>query len=836
MSKTIDFGIDLGTTNSAIARYKDGQVEIFKNPLTLKSTLPSVIAYRKKRVFIGDKAKEVLSKDSQNTVAHFKRKMGTTEKYFIPNLGSYKTPIELSIIILKELKQFVYNEEKPTSVVITIPAAFDTVQSNATKNAGLLAGFSEVVLLQEPIAASLAYANNANLELDANKKWMVYDLGGGTFDVALISLEGEEMKVIDHEGDNFLGGTDIDALILDKLFLPQIKEAGQFGDLDAELKRASGKYAKLYNLLLYKAEEAKIMLSNMDEVEIEFEIKDDNDDEIDIFFSITRAEFDELIIPVLSRTGEMIEQVIERNNIDKKEIDFMLMVGGSTYIPVVRDYITNKIGIPVNYQIDPITAVAIGAAYYAGMKISNVTTINHSQKKSKSIELEINMAFDKVARESETMFLAKIKGNTKGKTYRIVRLDGGFDTGKKDLSNNIFEELPLVENVYNEFILKIYDTHGDEMNIEIPSIGIMHGMYSIDGQPLPEDICLEVDALKEGTTMLEPIFKKNSILPLKRSIVKEVSKSIFKNSEEAMVIKLLEGSVDNLPAANKTIGYIKIEGKNLNRDLIKGSDVELTFEMSESRDLKVEVYLTLTGQEYVNVFSPKERLVDMAVIRVELETFATNLIQKQQSAEQNEQFEEAGQAKELLEGVRELLLRIDTYKIDDITDEKYQIEIQKRALAGKLNKLFKKTLLTKILEKYYELKASISFELLFEDSETSMFNKEFHRIVEKEKEYLLEANPSFIKIKTEQLRALIRKINSRSPVTNEDIVNWFYYLKQHSYKDTITSNSLFQEGEDALNNNNIPRLSGVVNRLYQLKNREDNEDNDLFKSKGTGIR
>ena len=838
MSKTIDFGIDLGTTNSTIAQYKDGQVEIFKNPLNLKSTLPSVIAFRKNRMFIGDKAREVLNKDPLNTISHFKRKMGTTEKYFIPNLGETKTPIELSAIILKELKQFVYNDEKPSSIVITIPAAFDTVQSNATKDAGLLAGFEEVVLLQEPIAASLAYANKANLEFDANKKWLVYDLGGGTFDVALISLVDEEMKVLDHEGDNFLGGTDIDALILDKLILPQIKESGQFDNFEAEIKRTSGKYAKLYNLLLYKAEEAKIMLSNMDEVEVELEIKDNNDDEIDICFSISRSELDELIIPIIRRTEEMIGQVIKRNNIDKNEIDFVLMVGGSTYIPKVRNHITNKIGIPINCQIDPTTAVGIGAAYYAGMKVSHTPSVSQplSKQKPASSDLEINLAFDKVARETETMLLAKIKGNTKGKTYQIIRTDGGFDTGKKNLSGQIYEELPLVENVHNEFTLKIYDALGDEINIEIPSIGIMQGMFSIDGQPLPADICLEVDSVKEGTTILEPIFKKNNILPLKKSIIKEVSKTIHKNSQDALVIKILEGSVDNLPAANKTIGYIKIEGKNLDRDLIKGSDVELTFEMSESRDLKVEVYLTLTGQEYVNVFSPTERLVDMAAIRVELESFITNLKQKQLKSEQDELFEEAGRAKKLLEEAQQLLLRIEAFKSDDMTDEKYQIDIQKRAIAGQLNDFFKKNLLTKILEEYYEVKALVSSLLLFDDDETTSFKDEFYRIIEKEKEYILEANSSFIKIKTGQLEALIRKINPSTPVTAEDIVAWFYHFKNQSYKDTITANSLFQEGEEAIKNNNIPHLGGVVNRLHQLKTREDKDDNDLFKGKGTGIR
>ncbi|HSC37499.1 MAG TPA: Hsp70 family protein, partial [Chitinophagaceae bacterium] len=201
MSGTINFGIDLGTTNSLVARAANGSIEIFKNPSGLKNTLPSVVAFRKERVLIGDKAKEYIEKDPHNVLAGFKRKMGTSESFFIPNIGAFKTPIELSALVLQELRTFIYTGETPSSVVITIPASFDTVQSNATRQAGYEAGFKEVVLLQEPIAASLAFANKSSSD-NINGQWLVYDLGGGTFDVALVKIEEEEMKVVDHEGDN----------------------------------------------------------------------------------------------------------------------------------------------------------------------------------------------------------------------------------------------------------------------------------------------------------------------------------------------------------------------------------------------------------------------------------------------------------------------------------------------------------------------------------------------------------------------------------------------------------------------------------------------------------
>jgi molecular chaperone DnaK len=191
--QTVNFGIDLGTTNSLIAKYTSSGVEIFKNPVGLKETLPSCVAFRGERILIGEKAREWLQKDPLNVFASFKRKMGTEESYFIDSKSETISPISLSALVLKELKSFIHTGEVPKSSVITIPASFDTIQSNATKQAGYEAGFQEVVLLQEPIAASLAFFNKQNATPKDVGKWLVYDLGGGTFDLALIGIDQGEM-------------------------------------------------------------------------------------------------------------------------------------------------------------------------------------------------------------------------------------------------------------------------------------------------------------------------------------------------------------------------------------------------------------------------------------------------------------------------------------------------------------------------------------------------------------------------------------------------------------------------------------------------------------------
>ena len=210
MSSTIDYGVDLGTTNSLIAKFVDGGVRVFKNPGGFAEILPSAVWLRKDATIVGDKAlTRRLAKDPVDVFSRFKCRMGTDEAYPVHfQLGTI-TPVELSADVLKELKSFVPDEgdRGVEAVVITVPAAFDTIQSNDTLKAGYLAGFKQVLLLQEPIAASLAYANQRRAGELPDGKWMVYDLGGGTFDLALMSVEHGEIRVVDHEGDNFLGGS-----------------------------------------------------------------------------------------------------------------------------------------------------------------------------------------------------------------------------------------------------------------------------------------------------------------------------------------------------------------------------------------------------------------------------------------------------------------------------------------------------------------------------------------------------------------------------------------------------------------------------------------------------
>ncbi len=824
----INFGIDLGTTNSAIAKFENGNVEIFRNPLNMKQTLPSVVAFRKNRIIVGDKAREYMQREPQNVVGSFKRKMGTSEVFNIASLDAERTPIQLSGQVLKELKNFIHTGETMEAAVITIPASFDTIQSNATKKAGFEAGFEQVELLQEPIAASLAYANKDEDAFEEGQ-WLVYDLGGGTFDVALVSIADGEMKVLDNEGDNFLGGADFDKLIVEKLIIPYLQTAGDFENIEQELKSASGKYNKLYHILMHKAEDAKIQLSNTQMAEIEFETEDDKGEFIDGFLEITRQDFEQIIQPYILTSIEKVRLILDRNGLTAKQVKYALMVGGSTYIPFVRNQVGKLLNIEVNCNIDPTTAVAVGAAYYAGTRPKQRKAAEPFKTEVQS-NLNIKTAFEKTSQETEEFFTALIDGEIENLSYRITRKDGGFDSGLKPLKNRIMEVLSLASNTHNFFELKITNEKGDSIPINIPEIGITQGKYNIIGQPLPNDICLEIDDFETGETALEIVFEKNSILPTKRTLIKEITKTIRKGSKDVVTINIVEGPGFAMPSANQTIGFICISGKELSRDLVKGSDVEITLEMSESRDLRVNVYLMLTDQEYENVFTPSERQVNVERLADELMILYQKANDELLEAENREDYRVAEGLKQAKIDTRKLLSQAKKLTKDDVTDEKFQIESQKRSIAQMVDNLTRDKHIIRVKMEYQTAKKYCQNAI--EEYEVQPKEKETYDYLMAQEKQVLASNS---RMKINELVDKLHRLRNDIMWRDGDYVkHLFYYvtMQADSFSDKKAGKKYIKEGETAIKNEKIDKLRVCVNALFSLL---PDENKQQIENGGTGI-
>lgn len=359
MSKEKIIGIDLGTTNSCVAVLEGGEAVVIPNAEGNRTT-PSVVAFAKDgERLVGQVAKRQAVTNPDRTISSIKRDMGTNKKVTVDD-KSY-TPQEISAMILQKLKADAeaYLGETVTKAVITVPAYFSDAQRQATKDAGRIAGLEVLRIINEPTAAALAYG----LDKDANDKIMVYDLGGGTFDVSILELGDGVFEVKSTNGNNHLGGDDFDQKIIDWMA--------------AEFKKTHGLDLKNDKMALQRlkeaAEKAKIELSTVMKSDINLPfITATAEGPQHLELSLTRAKFDELTSDLVKSTIGPVEKAMKDAGLSKNELDKVILVGGSTRTPAVQDAVKNITGEDAYKGINPDECVAIGAAIQAGVLAGEV--------------------------------------------------------------------------------------------------------------------------------------------------------------------------------------------------------------------------------------------------------------------------------------------------------------------------------------------------------------------------------------------------------------------------------------------------------------------------------
>lgn len=645
----IDYGIDLGTTNSAIARMENGE-SVIKQTKNLMDTLPSCVYFSKNKkgeraLRIGMKAKDSVYSDAITALSkneppkecgylEFKREMGSDKKYSNENMskGSY-SPEELSAEVLKELKSLI-NDETINSVVITVPAMFTAIQKDATMKAARIAGFKQCELLQEPIAACMAYGLSSEKK---DGKWLVFDFGGGTFDAALVKVEDGILTVFDTEGDNYLGGKNLDEAVVNKILIPSLKEDYALSSYET----TEWKQKALMDALKGPAEEMRIALSFADSADYSTYDRnlnlgqDDNGEEIDLEITITKDQLIDAVGEQYKKAVGICKNLLERNGLTGKDLTSLILVGGPTYSPIIRDMLREEVTPNVDASINPMTAVARGAALYASTIDANINEAE-IKKEAKSEVVFLQVGYESTSVEASEWVSIKIDKEKTGNncpnelSIELQRTDGAWrsDRTSVDTSGNVIEAF-LLEGKPNTFKVKAYNRQGNAVEIFPSEFTIIQGV-KVGAAPLPYNIGIAVynDVKKRAVFFPAKGLEKNKPLPAVGVMGDKKTTQALRPgvSTDVLSIPIYQSAIDaegKTAALYTRIANVVVTGDEVEHLIPENSNVEITLHVDSSEMMTMEVYfpsVDFTIKKELSLDSRESREGAISWVNKELES------------------------------------------------------------------------------------------------------------------------------------------------------------------------------------------------------------------------
>ncbi len=654
MSRYISYGIDLGTTNSCIAQFAGDRVIVFQNNDQMNVTPSAVRLEKSGRVIVGRRAYASKMANPTNVASEFKRWMGQKDKHTFQASDRQLSAEELSAEVLKALLEDVriQNAESVDAAVITVPAAFGQLQCEATARAAKLAGLKESPLLQEPIAAAIAYGITPDAK---DQKWLVFDLGGGTFDVAVMSSRDGRLSVLEHRGNNHLGGKDIDRLLVEQLLLPELQKQFALSDKGSD----PNAHRSLMQRLHLKAEEAKIDLSRNQKVTISlFDLGTDLDgNEIEGELEVHRSQLEQICEPLISKCIALCEETIAQSRADESSLDRILLVGGPTLMPIIRSSLEDRFKAKLEHSLDPMTVVAQGAAIHAAaIERMEAKTVSAP---AASNELPVTLAYEPVSSSLQSPVAGRIDiGDHSNISIRIDAESGHWTSGWITVEDETFEiAASLLEGKTSKFWLYARDVEGRALQTNPDSFSIRHGL-KLSAPPLPHTISVEI-VTADGTTLLEPMFKRGTSLPNEISKTFRAAKSLRPSEDDSIAIKLWEGEALAEPEANDLVGNLLIDSKKLQRVLPEGSEIEITVTIDSSRLLTVAAFMPrlnahISDDMYVPQRDKEEYAELVKSIPEQLEVHYSRLDDLENSVDASDK-----QALESVKRVREQLEELD---------------------------------------------------------------------------------------------------------------------------------------------------------------------------------
>ena len=815
-------GIDLGTTNSSIAVFDGENTRTCKSPEQNDVTPSAIVIDKRGNKFVGKRAYDIAPIYPDNSALLFKRLMGSSTKIKFSNINEEKTPEECSAEVLKVLFGYLPEEIRNSSdlgTVITIPAAFNQMQKDATVKAANMAGIGKIALMQEPVAAVMSVMKNEKME----GIFLIYDLGGGTLDIAIAESNNGRVSLLANGGIQMCGGRDIDRAIYDNIVKPWLMKEFKLPDN----LNSSNKYKRLTRMAYWAVERAKIELSSKEETniilnELEASVRDESDEEIYIDIPLSRSDIEPFIDERIKESVEAINETLEKASLSKSDIQKIIFIGGPTNYKPLRDKICERTGIEGSNELNPMTAVAEGASIFA--ESIDWNSFDNSRKSSKdkiTSELgSIKLSFAYISRTPELKARVKvqIEGNIiNGCEFQIDSLDTGWSTGKLKLVNNASLYLNLSKNGDNNFKVFAFDPYGRLVNIPNNIITITRTAAVIDSITASHSIGV---AVKDGNfmgTRLEWLIKAGDALPKKGKTVFKAAETLKSGSKNSINFKVFEGEISDPIIDNRDIGTLKIKGTDIDENITAGSELICDYEMLDSGNIILHVSIPSIGAAIDsdrNFYSPQDGQIDFSSAAEKV------LFDADKLSERIVEIEDKGIKDSNIIDIRDKINKVKDLASESDDIEKNQ-EAQERLLeAKKLLAKFKKKHIKEVREidlsnisdffdKYvrpYAKKSEIdSFEAMYRSARKD-----------------IERNSRDFEGTIEEMRYLNFDVLIRQ--------DWFVIDRfkravktPYNYSDEPVYKTLIIRGENMIRANDIDGLRKVIYELSKIKINDDYE-------------
>ena len=587
-------GIDLGTTNSAAAVFDGERITVVRNAQGGLLT-PSIVRLDGKgSATVGTRAARFLDSDARNTRSEFKRLMGTATALEFPAAKAARLPEELAAEVLRSLRSDVKEQlgVLPEQAVISVPALFELPQSSATTKAAQLAGFTRVELIQEPIASALAAGWTAS---EGTGHWLVYDLGGGTFDASLLETRDGLLRVVGHDGDNFLGGRDFDWAIVDWA----IEELNRRHGL--QVSRSEPRHAAAVRKLKLAAEEAKIELTRAETTELFVsELLEHDGAPLDLQLTLGRAQLEALTVPLVQRSIEVCQRLLTTHR--ASELSRIVLVGGPTVMPWLRQLVGQALRAPFAEGLDPMTVVAQGAAVYAAT--SGLEAAPQPKEAPSGHKLWLQhpaMSSDLTPYVVGKLLSGGPPGLPVPQRIRITRSDGLWQSADAavDVEGAFALAVELLPRRSNVFRIEGFLLDGQTVPVTPGAITIVQGL-TISDPPLSRTI-----GVARANDTVQIYFERGTPLPARRTITHQTIETVAPTAAGAadafaLKIPIVQGEYERAHLC-RLVGTLEISSAHIKASLPAGAQVQVSLELDRGGQLSARALVPSLGQVFEQV-------------------------------------------------------------------------------------------------------------------------------------------------------------------------------------------------------------------------------------------